>query len=111
RALAGWVALTDSASAAGAVVAANLIHGPSARDSGSYWSVPIACLVGLVVFGAYRLYDFVRIAPWQEFRRLIAAVSVATVGLVLATVWRDAISRTWVGLVWVFWLLLALGSR
>ena len=113
RRLYRWVALTD-------VVAVELAL------LGAYWirfgfEVPTddfrlllagAPVLVLAIFAAAHLYQAFRLAPAEEFRRVMFAV-LASIGVImLDSFWlRADLSRAWVGTSWALGLLFALTAR
>jgi exopolysaccharide biosynthesis polyprenyl glycosylphosphotransferase len=77
------------------------------------WLLLVASpLIYLTVFAAFRLYSISRLAAAEEFRRIIAAVSVSVGSLVVVAFWSQRrYTRLLVGLSWVLALLLTLAAR
>ena len=113
RRLYRWVALTD-------VVAVELAL------LGAYWvrfgiEVPTddfllllagAPILVLAIFAAAHLYQAFRLAPAEEFRRIVFAVSASIGVIMLDSFWlRADLSRAWVGTSWALGLLFALTAR
>ena len=71
-----------------------------------------ACALWVVIFHGYRLYGTHHLSAPDEFRRVINATSIGMLLLLVATLGtHTGISRTWIGLVWIFALVLELISR
>jgi exopolysaccharide biosynthesis polyprenyl glycosylphosphotransferase len=74
--------------------------------------IAIAPFVWLGVFSAFGLYGLRRLAPAEEFRRLVWAVAVATTAITLISFWsKSSLSRVWVGLTWLLATVLLLSGR
>jgi exopolysaccharide biosynthesis polyprenyl glycosylphosphotransferase len=72
----------------------------------------VASVIFVIVFASFGLYSLSRLYPAEEFRRIIAAVSVAVSGMVLFGVsTRNAPQRASVAMVWAFALVASLGTR
>jgi exopolysaccharide biosynthesis polyprenyl glycosylphosphotransferase len=65
-----------------------------------------------MVFGAFRLYSLSRISPAEEFRRLLAAVSVSWAGLLVIAFWAGRqLDRQFIALVYGLTIVLAMLTR
>ncbi len=65
-----------------------------------------------VISSAWRLHQFHRFSPAEEFRRLISAVSLCVVLVWTVSFWtKGFFSRAWIGLSWVISLVLVLAVR
>lgn len=72
----------------------------------------VAAVVWIGTFHFYSLYAPWRMAPGEEFRRVVSACSLGVVFIMVASFWSHSeLSRIWVGLTWVFALLLQLSTR
>ncbi|HEY7477832.1 MAG TPA: sugar transferase [Actinomycetota bacterium] len=124
RRLFRWMALTDVLSFAGALLLAYFLSYLAGSLSESLLPdrpepqrvVPALLLVApfilLATFLAFRLYETHRIAPAEEFRRIIIAVSLGVGVLMFTSFWSKAeLSREWVGLSWILALVFVLSSR
>ena len=66
--------------------------------------------VGL--FAGWRLYAIHRYAAAEEFRRLLAAISIGISLVVTVSFWSKAsFSRLWIALAWLLSLALVIGER
>src|ERR1044072_2918699 len=66
----------------------------------------------LGIFAAAHLYQAFRLAPAEEFRRLVFAVSASLGVIMLDSFWlRANLSRAWVGTSWALALLFTLAGR
>jgi exopolysaccharide biosynthesis polyprenyl glycosylphosphotransferase len=79
----------------------------------AYYVVVIAApLLWVAVFYGFGLYGTQHLSASEEFRRTIGAVSVGVILVVVGSYWWDeALPRGWVGLTWLFALLLELTVR
>jgi exopolysaccharide biosynthesis polyprenyl glycosylphosphotransferase len=69
-------------------------------------------LLVIPVFGTFRLYSAHQLAPAEEFRRLILAVTVTVMSLFTISFWSSlSLSRLWLGLGWILSIVLALATR
>jgi exopolysaccharide biosynthesis polyprenyl glycosylphosphotransferase len=108
-----WIAATDVLSILMAIGAATLIRrGVPWPTLGGVGQLMLAPVVYVLVFGWFGLYALSRLYPADEFRRIIAAVSVAVSALVLLGFFATrSPQRATVVLVWMFALLCSLGTR
>lgn len=75
-------------------------------------SALVSPFVWVAVFHAFRLHAPQHLSNWEEFSRTISASSLGVVLLVLASYWsKSSFSRAWVGLTWLFVVLLELTVR
>jgi exopolysaccharide biosynthesis polyprenyl glycosylphosphotransferase len=74
--------------------------------------VVVAPLLWVTVFRAFHLYSPQHLSPFDEFRGVISASSLGMVLLVMASYWsKSAFPRAWLGLSWVFVLVLEFATR
>ncbi|MFN2590898.1 MAG: sugar transferase [Actinomycetota bacterium] len=109
-----FIAVTDVLSIVFAVVAASLIRRGGIRTlaAESVMSAAIAAVIFVMVFASFGLYSLTRLYPAEEFRRIIAAVSVAVSGMVLIGFsTRNAPQRASIAIVWALAMVAALGTR
>jgi exopolysaccharide biosynthesis polyprenyl glycosylphosphotransferase len=105
------IAVTDSASMLGALLAADYITGGSRGLR--YVLVAIATAIPslVLIFNAHGLYSIGRLTPPEEFRRVLSALGLGVTVLVALLFWlNSSLSREWVALSWVLalvWILLA----
>lgn len=72
----------------------------------------VSPFVWIAVFSAFRLYSPQHLSSWDEFSRTISASSLAIVVVALMSYWsKSSFSRIWIGLTWIFALVLELVSR
>ncbi|HYH27773.1 MAG TPA: sugar transferase, partial [Actinomycetota bacterium] len=108
-----WMALTDAlAVAAGLNLADFLLAGFSIAGPGQWGVSLLGMVITLAVFAALRLYSAHQLAPAEEFRRIILAVTVTITTVFTLSLWVDTSqSRLWILLSWGIAAVLALGSR
>ncbi len=113
RRLYRMVAVTDTLSIAFSMVIAYWSRFGLRIPEGDFLLVLLgAPFVVVAVFATFDLYEGYRLAPAEEFRRIILAVSLGLTGLVTLSFWSQAsFSRSWLALSWALSLILALGSR
>jgi exopolysaccharide biosynthesis polyprenyl glycosylphosphotransferase len=74
--------------------------------------VMVAPLLWVAVFRAFNLYSPQHLSPLDEFRGIIGATSLGIVLVVMASYWsKSSFPRAWLGLSWLFALLLELITR
>jgi exopolysaccharide biosynthesis polyprenyl glycosylphosphotransferase len=113
RAIARWLAVSDAACILAALLGAYAVRYPDRHlPGGELAAIALAPLVWVGVFSAFDLYAPRRLPAAEEFRRVIGAAGVGLVTLVMVSYWsRSSFSRAWVGLTWVFVLVLELAVR
>jgi exopolysaccharide biosynthesis polyprenyl glycosylphosphotransferase len=76
------------------------------------WLLLATPIVMVVIFSGFKLYEAHRFTPAEEFRRIILAVSIGLSGVVTLSFWSQAsLSRAWLGVSWIFTLLIVLITR
>jgi exopolysaccharide biosynthesis polyprenyl glycosylphosphotransferase len=71
-----------------------------------------APILVLVIFAAAKLYQAFRLAPAEEFRRIVFAVSASLGVIMLDSFWLKAnLSRAWVATSWVLAMFFTLAAR
>jgi exopolysaccharide biosynthesis polyprenyl glycosylphosphotransferase len=113
RRLYRWVAVSDVVAIELALLCAYWIRfGIGVPTEDFALLLAAAPLIVLAVFGAAHLYQALRFAPAEEFRRIVLAVSAAIVVLMLDSFWLKAnLSRAWIGTSWALALVAALFAR
>lgn len=108
------MAISDVASvAAGIGLASRLPFGPMSLSVADLLPLFATCVpLVAVVFSSFHLYGAHLLSSAEEFRRLILAVSVATVGLVASPWWPGPVlSRLSIGVSWTISLGFVLATR
>ena len=107
------VALTDMYLGTVAMITAYLIRFPGDPIRLEFaLAIAVAPVVWLGVFSAFGLYGLRRLAPAEEFRRIVWAVAVATTAVTLISFWsKSSLSRIWVGLTWILATVFLLAGR
>ena len=68
--------------------------------------------IWVAVFHGFKLHSPQHLSNWEEFSRTISACSVGIVVVVLTSYWsKSSFSRAWVGLTWLFVVILELLVR
>ena len=113
RRLAAGMAVTDGLATLTAFLSAYWINHGLRLPPGDFLAVMIvSAFTWIGLFAWFDLYGVHRLAPPEEFRRLLAAVSVGVASMVLFSYWSSApISRKWVALSWVLSLAFILSGR
>jgi exopolysaccharide biosynthesis polyprenyl glycosylphosphotransferase len=114
RRLGLFMAATDGLSVLVALLLAYLIRFGNIPIPGEFAAVmAVAPVVWVGVFHAIRLYAVQHLSPAEEFRRAVGAVTIGITLLVTGTFWLKAqsISRLWLGLTWLFAIVLVLLIR
>jgi exopolysaccharide biosynthesis polyprenyl glycosylphosphotransferase len=111
--LALGVGATDITSLLAAIGLARIVAlGQHPLSFASVLLIALTPFVSLPIFAAFRLYSLPRLSPAEEFRRIPAAVSLSVAAVVFIGFWSRAnYSRSWLGLTWVFGLILVLATR
>lgn len=112
--LALFMATTDALCLLLALLLAYLIRFGNVPISGEFAAVmALAPALWLGVFYSFRLYAVQHLSAAEEFRRVVGAVSIGISLIVIVSFWahQESISRIWLGLTWVFSLLLVLLVR
>ena len=113
RRVAYWIALTDCVAFLAAFAISHVVRfGLSSPSGGSGLLMAVGPLVCVVIFATWGLYSLSRLAPAEEFRRLLAAVSVG-IGLVMtAFFWfESSLAGPWFALSWLLSMVLVLATR
>lgn len=113
RAVARWIALTDGGAILAAFLTAYVIRfGVSPIPVDFLLIILIAPPLWLTLFVAWRLYGIHRLPAAEEFRRLVAAISVGVSALVTVSFWsKSSFSRLWIGLAWALSVVFVLVER
>jgi exopolysaccharide biosynthesis polyprenyl glycosylphosphotransferase len=113
RRLYRWIALTDVLCVEAALVAAYWIRfGIRVPTDDFLLLLAAAPVFVLAIFAAAKLYQGFRLAPAEEFRRIVFAVSASLGVIMLDSFWLQAnLSRAWVATSWAFALLFTLVAR
>jgi exopolysaccharide biosynthesis polyprenyl glycosylphosphotransferase len=113
RRLYRWVALTDVLAVEFALLGAYWIRFGIQMPSDDFLLLLAAApIFVLVIFAAAKLYQAFRLAPAEEFRRIVFAVSASLGVIMLDSFWlRANLSRAWVGTSWALALFFALAGR
>jgi exopolysaccharide biosynthesis polyprenyl glycosylphosphotransferase len=108
------MALTDAACIVAALLVSYQVRYSSVRPMPlrELAVVVVAPLLWVTVFRSFNLYAPQHLSPPQEFRGIIGATSLGIVLVVMASYWsKAAFPRVWLGLTWLFVLLLELVTR
>ena len=113
RGLSRALAISDACCVAGALgLAYEIAVGPGVPSLASLLVIAIGAPVWVAIFALFRLYELHRVAPSEEFRRVFGALSLGVTLIVATAFWfRVPVSRTWMGLSWLFSVVLVLGVR
>ena len=113
RAIGYAMAATDALSLAAALaVAYQLPIDIPNPQAGLLLTAAIATPVWLAVFAGFGLYRIHHLSPAEEFRRIIASVSVGVTLAVLAVFWsKTTFPRLWLGMAWLLSVLFVLLTR
>jgi exopolysaccharide biosynthesis polyprenyl glycosylphosphotransferase len=113
RRLYRWVALTDVIGVELALLGAYWIRfGVRVPTDDFILLLAAAPIFVLAIFGAARLYQAFRLAPAEEFRRIVFAVSASLGVIMLDSFWLQAnLSRAWVATSWALALFFSLAVR
>ena len=113
RAISMGLAVTDAACILAALLIAYQIrYSMRPMPARELVVVVVAPLLWVTVFRAFHLYSPQHLSPFDEFRGVISASSLGMVLLVMASYWsRSAFPRAWLGLSWVFVLVLEFATR
>jgi exopolysaccharide biosynthesis polyprenyl glycosylphosphotransferase len=113
RRVAIWMALCDGLAILLALSLAYLARfGTGATNRKFLIAVVLIPPAWIAIMAAFRLYGAYRLAPAEEFRRVIYAVAVGMVAIVIGSYWFKAdLSREWVGLSWAFATIFVLAER
>jgi exopolysaccharide biosynthesis polyprenyl glycosylphosphotransferase len=113
RKVARLVAVTDMYLGTTAMLAAYLIRFSGQPIRLEFALVmAVAPFVWLGVFSAFGLYGLRRLAPAEEFRRIVWAVAVGTTLVALISFWsKSSFSRIWVALTWFLATVFVLVGR
>jgi exopolysaccharide biosynthesis polyprenyl glycosylphosphotransferase len=102
--------VTDAVAVAVAMTVAYVVISGFGHMKPDLVTLPAACATLVVVFALFGLYSVGRVAPAEEFRRVLAATTVSWAALQWIPT-SPGPSRAWLGLSWVFSLLTVLGAR
>src|SRR5262245_44668082 len=113
RRLYRWVALTDVIAVELALLTAYWIRfGIRVPSDDFLLLLAAAPIFVLAIFAGAKLYQAFRLAPAEEFRRIVFAVSASLGVIMLDSFWlRANLSRAWVATSWALALLLTLAAR
>jgi exopolysaccharide biosynthesis polyprenyl glycosylphosphotransferase len=113
RRLYRWVALTDVIGVELALLGAYWIRfGVRVPSDDFLLLLAAAPIFVLAIFAAAKLYQAFRLAPAEEFRRIVFAVSASLGVTMLASFWlRANLSRAWVATSWALALFFSLAVR
>jgi exopolysaccharide biosynthesis polyprenyl glycosylphosphotransferase len=108
-----YIALTDTFSIAVAMLVAYWVRFHVRVPANDFLLLLLGTpFVVIGVFAALHLYEAFRYTAAEEFRRIILAVSLGIAGLMTLSFWFQAdLSRSWVGMSWLFSIVLALAAR
>jgi exopolysaccharide biosynthesis polyprenyl glycosylphosphotransferase len=113
RSISVALAFTDAICVVAALlVSYRLRHGTRPMLPHELAVVVVAPFLWMAVFRAFNLYAIQRLAPHEQFRRVIGATSLGTFALVMASYWsKSSFPRGWLGLTWLSALVLELAAR
>jgi exopolysaccharide biosynthesis polyprenyl glycosylphosphotransferase len=113
RRLYRWVALTDVIGVELALLGAYWIRfGVEVPTDDFLLLLAAAPILVLAIFAAAKLYQAFRLAPAEEFRRIVFAVSASLGVIMLDSFWLKAnLSRAWVATSWVLAMVFTLAAR
>ena len=107
------MAVTDALLIATALFLAYQVRFGPGWPTREFLLVMLAALpLTLAIFLGFGLYNIHQFGPAEEFRRAVLAISVVITTIVMVSFWsKSSFSRVWIGLSWVFSLVLVLLSR
>ena len=107
------IAATDGLATLLAWLIAYQIQSGLHRPPADVLSVIAICpFLWIAIFAGFGLYSVHRLAPSEEFRRMLAAVSMGVMAVALISFWsKSSLSREWVGFSWALSLLLVPSGR
>ncbi len=115
RVMAGWMAVTDAASFAGAVYLASLLRfGTAPLPESVVVTLLVVPLLAVGMFWTFGLYQISRLSPAEELRRVIGAIALATtLRIAVSAVFtsRGYVVQKWAGLTLLFSFAFVLASR